>query len=186
MRGWWRGKFGHRTDIRPSTRVAPPNELAEVVRSSVTAKQSSRPRPLSAGSTRSGVISIFYSPGARLAIEVDGSGHDVTAQMRHDSRRDAVAFPSGIDVLACCWPSAARRNIGRVLRTIEALICRPPRRAAGGTLPAKRGEPTPEEAGIEITFRALVAVFSAIALGLVAGVAPPPAGEALRGRPRAQ
>ena len=31
----------------------------------------------------------FYCPSARLAIEVDGSVHDITAQVRHDERRAA-------------------------------------------------------------------------------------------------
>jgi len=68
----------------------------------------------------------FYSPGARLAIEVDGSGHDVTSQVQHDERRDAWLSQRGIDVLRVAAADVLRdETLEGVLRTIEALIAAP-------------------------------------------------------------
>lgn len=41
----------------------------------------------------------FYSPSARLAIEVDGAAHDVGDNPRRDARRDAWLSGRGIRVL---------------------------------------------------------------------------------------
>jgi very-short-patch-repair endonuclease len=41
----------------------------------------------------------FYCPSARLAIEVDGSAHDIAAQFRHDERRAAWLAESGVRIL---------------------------------------------------------------------------------------
>ncbi|HWG06702.1 MAG TPA: endonuclease domain-containing protein [Beijerinckiaceae bacterium] len=41
----------------------------------------------------------FYCPSARLAIEVDGSVHDVATQVRHDERRAAWLAERGVRML---------------------------------------------------------------------------------------
>jgi adenine-specific DNA-methyltransferase len=41
----------------------------------------------------------FYCPAARLAIEVDGSGHSFSPGQEHDSAREAFLSESGIRVL---------------------------------------------------------------------------------------
>lgn len=41
----------------------------------------------------------FYLPSHRLAVEVDGQGHDHPDQIRHDQRRDAWLAEQGIEVL---------------------------------------------------------------------------------------
>ncbi|WP_374549780.1 endonuclease domain-containing protein [Sphingobium yanoikuyae] len=41
----------------------------------------------------------FYCPLARLAIEVDGSGHDIAEQVAHDAQRDAWLQAQGYRVL---------------------------------------------------------------------------------------
>ena len=41
----------------------------------------------------------FYCPTARLAIEVDGSGHAFSAGQEHDSAREAFLAESGFRVL---------------------------------------------------------------------------------------
>jgi len=41
----------------------------------------------------------FYCPAARLALELDGSGHTFPAGQEHDSAREAFLAESGIRVL---------------------------------------------------------------------------------------
>ncbi len=41
----------------------------------------------------------FYCAPARLAVEIDGSGHDHIERMMHDERRDAWLRAQGINVL---------------------------------------------------------------------------------------
>src|SRR5947209_7094848 len=41
----------------------------------------------------------FYCPAARLAIEIDGSGHSFFPGQEHDSAREAFLAASGIRVL---------------------------------------------------------------------------------------
>lgn len=41
----------------------------------------------------------FYCEAARLAVEVDGAGHDDPDQMRHDARRTEWLALRGIEVL---------------------------------------------------------------------------------------
>ncbi len=41
----------------------------------------------------------FYCPAARLAVEIDGAGHDTADQARHDARRDAWLASQGIEVM---------------------------------------------------------------------------------------
>ena len=41
----------------------------------------------------------FYCAGARLAVEVDGRGHEIASQFRHDARRDAWLGKKGVTVL---------------------------------------------------------------------------------------
>ncbi len=41
----------------------------------------------------------FYCPKARLAVEVDGRGHDVEERFRHDQRRAAWLKELGIGTL---------------------------------------------------------------------------------------
>ena len=41
----------------------------------------------------------FYCSAARLAVEIDGAGHDMGSQPGHDERRDAWLKAQGIEVL---------------------------------------------------------------------------------------
>ncbi len=41
----------------------------------------------------------FYCPASRVAIEIDGGGHDFEAQVRHDRHRDAWLASQGVRVL---------------------------------------------------------------------------------------
>ncbi len=41
----------------------------------------------------------FYCSAARLAVEIDGAGHDTADQARHDARRDAWLASQGIEVM---------------------------------------------------------------------------------------
>jgi very-short-patch-repair endonuclease len=41
----------------------------------------------------------FYCPSARLAIEVEGNGHDMAEQVAHDARRDAWLQAQGLRIL---------------------------------------------------------------------------------------
>ncbi|SEI64089.1 Very-short-patch-repair endonuclease [Sphingobium sp. AP50] len=41
----------------------------------------------------------FYCPSARLAIEVDGGGHDIAEQIARDARRDGWLQAQGLRVL---------------------------------------------------------------------------------------
>lgn len=41
----------------------------------------------------------FYCPAAKLAVEVDGAGHDHPEQAAHDHRRDAWLETQGVRVL---------------------------------------------------------------------------------------
>ncbi|WP_138140785.1 endonuclease domain-containing protein [Brevundimonas vancanneytii] len=41
----------------------------------------------------------FYCPAARLAVEVDGAGHDDPEQIVHDARRTVWLKTQGIEVL---------------------------------------------------------------------------------------
>src|SRR5947209_19275695 len=50
----------------------------------------------------------FYCPSARLAVEVDGSAHDIADQVQHDARRDEWLVKRGVNIL--------RISAGDVLR----------------------------------------------------------------------
>ncbi|PVM90331.1 endonuclease domain-containing protein [Caulobacter endophyticus] len=41
----------------------------------------------------------FYCSAARLAVEIDGAGHDTADQARHDARRDAWLASQGIEIM---------------------------------------------------------------------------------------
>src|SRR5207248_613962 len=68
----------------------------------------------------------FYCPAARLAIEVDGSGHDIAVQAHHDERRDAWLVQRGVSVLRVAAADVLRdETLEGVLRTIEAAVAAP-------------------------------------------------------------
>jgi very-short-patch-repair endonuclease len=58
----------------------------------------------------------FYCPEARLAVEIDGAGHDHPDQVRHDLRRDEWLALKGIRTLRI--PSSWVKSPGAVLGTI--------------------------------------------------------------------
>ncbi|MBL0947056.1 endonuclease domain-containing protein [Brevundimonas sp.] len=79
----------------------------------------------------------FYCDEGRLAVEVDGQGHDQPDQFRHDQRRTAWLDMRGIAVLRI----AARDVLGNlegVLVTIE-------QRARASPLHRRTGGPPPPE-----------------------------------------
>jgi len=64
----------------------------------------------------------FYSPEARLAVEVDGAVHDLPEQARYDERRDAWLRQQGIRVLRFSAAEVLRdRELEGVLALIEAV-----------------------------------------------------------------
>ena len=63
----------------------------------------------------------FYCDEAKLAVEIDGEGHDHPDQLAHDRRRTAWLNAQGIDVL--------RITAQDVLRELEAVLVTLKRRA---------------------------------------------------------
>ncbi len=47
----------------------------------------------------------FYQPAAKLAVEIDGAGHDQAEQIAHDAQRDAWLGAQGVTVLR--FPAAS-------------------------------------------------------------------------------
>ena len=85
----------------------------------------------------------FFCPDARLAIEVDGSGHEHPDQARHDDRRTDWLTRRGITV----WRVPARHVLDHLDGVLEALEARvrsePPPPDGGGMIALKRnGENT--------------------------------------------
>ena len=63
----------------------------------------------------------FYCAEARLAVEVDGQGHQFEAQAAHDLRRDQWLARNGVCVLRL--PAVlVLKEMDAALRTIEAAI----------------------------------------------------------------
>ncbi|MDB5592398.1 endonuclease domain-containing protein [Enterovirga sp.] len=84
----------------------------------------------------------FYCPASRLAVEVDGSAHDVPDQARHDERRTAWLAERGIRVLRFAAADLLKPDMleGVLLTIAEA--------AAEGrvaALPRSRGGREPSE-----------------------------------------
>jgi very-short-patch-repair endonuclease len=80
----------------------------------------------------------FYLPSARMAIEVDGSVHDSSAQAKHDERRTAWLAEQGVTVLRVAARDILRDELlERVLLAIEQLSA--PSTACGGPPPPLRG-----------------------------------------------
>ncbi len=85
----------------------------------------------------------FYSPSARLAVEVDGFAHDTAARVRHDAHRQAWLARQGIAVLRIRAADVLRdEQLEGVLLGIEraaaaapsgSLRAPPPPRSGGGT-----------------------------------------------------
>ncbi|MGV9007050.1 MAG: endonuclease domain-containing protein [Brevundimonas sp.] len=69
----------------------------------------------------------FYCPAARLAIEVDGQGHDHSEQMAHDRRRTVWLHGQGLRVIRLAAEDV-RVNLDGVL----AFIVRTVRERCGG------------------------------------------------------
>jgi len=65
----------------------------------------------------------FYCPLARLAVELDGSGHGLPGQAEHDAERDAFLAAKGIAVLRF-WNSEWSRNHEGCLLEIWAALTR--------------------------------------------------------------
>jgi very-short-patch-repair endonuclease len=59
----------------------------------------------------------FYCPDARLAIELDGGGHNYPGKQREDERRAAFLMKNEIAVLRF-WNRQVRGELRTVLRTI--------------------------------------------------------------------
>ncbi len=47
----------------------------------------------------------FYQPAVKLAVEIDGAGHDQAEQIAHDAQRDAWLRAQGVTVLR--FPAAS-------------------------------------------------------------------------------
>ena len=83
----------------------------------------------------------FYCAAARLAVEVDGMGHDVIERALYDERRDAWLAERGVRVLRISAGDVLRdETLEGVLLSIEAAVAAsgalrappPPRRGGGG------------------------------------------------------
>lgn len=59
----------------------------------------------------------FYCPEARLAIELDGSGHAYAGRLKKDRAREEFLATAGIRVLRF-WNDAVRENLDGVLQAI--------------------------------------------------------------------
>jgi very-short-patch-repair endonuclease len=59
----------------------------------------------------------FYCPAAKLAIELDGSGHETRAGERHDCVREQFLGAQGI-VAVRFWNHQVREDLDSVLETI--------------------------------------------------------------------
>ena len=59
----------------------------------------------------------FYCPAAKLAIELDGSGHDLRSRETHDERRRRFLAEQGITVIRF-WNHQVRDDLDSVLETI--------------------------------------------------------------------
>ena len=67
----------------------------------------------------------FYCPAARLAVEVDGTAHDLPDRAARDARRDAWLLARGIRVLRFTAPDVLRdESLESVLDTIAAAVTR--------------------------------------------------------------
>jgi len=76
----------------------------------------------------------FYCASARLAVEVDGSVHDSTEQIRHDERRNAWLASRHIKVLRFAAADVLKRDgLEFILSTIEQAAA--PSTAFGGPPP---------------------------------------------------
>ncbi|WP_246328818.1 endonuclease domain-containing protein [Brevundimonas lenta] len=77
----------------------------------------------------------FYCDRARLAVEVDGQGHEHPDQMAHDRRRTAWLKARGIDVI--------RLPARDVLGELDGVLHFIRSRAGGQPPPPLRGPPPP-------------------------------------------
>ena len=76
----------------------------------------------------------LYLPSHRLAVEVDGAGHDHPDQMRHDERRDAWLTDRGIRVLR--FPATVVLKDDEREGVLETIVrAAPPSTASGGPPP---------------------------------------------------
>ena len=65
----------------------------------------------------------FYCSAARLAIEIDGAGHDFAERVRHDQRREAWLAEQGVRVLRIAARDVLDTKIRRyVSSTILAAV----------------------------------------------------------------
>ena len=81
----------------------------------------------------------FYCDASGLAVEVDGQGHGLPAQIRHDIERDAWLAERGVEVLRVP-ASDVKADIDGVCRAILMVLDTRPHRPCGPLPP--RGEET--------------------------------------------
>jgi very-short-patch-repair endonuclease len=63
----------------------------------------------------------FYCPACRLAIELDGGGHNESAKKRRDAKRTEFLNKEGIEVLRF-WNHMVLREIKGVLGTVDVTL----------------------------------------------------------------
>jgi very-short-patch-repair endonuclease len=68
----------------------------------------------------------FYCPLAKLAVELDGSGHGLSGQRGHDTERDTFLAAKGIEVLRLWNLEWSRNRKGCLLEIWAALTRRVP------------------------------------------------------------
>ena len=80
-------------------------------------------------------IADFYSPSAKLVIEIDGEAHDRGGRPRRDDVRDAAMQGSGLNVLRIAAVDVLK-NMDAVLQSICAAVDAPLHHASTVPLPA--------------------------------------------------
>src|SRR5205807_733785 len=83
----------------------------------------------------------FYCPAAKLAVELDGSGHDSPASVKRDRIREKFLTEEGIATLRF-WNHQIREELDSVLETIwAALEDRANPSPSSSPFPKGRGDP---------------------------------------------
>ena len=86
----------------------------------------------------------FYSPYARLAVEVDGLSHDAALQVQYDERRQGWLAARGVKVLRVRASDVLRdEDLERVVAAIENAVAAPSGSLRSPPPPQAREEPRP-------------------------------------------
>jgi very-short-patch-repair endonuclease len=90
----------------------------------------------------------FYCDELKLAVEIDGSGHDTPEQMRHDARRTAFLEAKGLTVYRLAATDVLR-DLNAALEGVALAARNPPPAKRGGGGPRSGGEGSSEERRVQ-------------------------------------